>query len=115
MLFRLNFYRDKGFTLWEVMLVLVILGFLSFMVIPSFTASEKTVKAKVHEANLLQIERAVQLYYLDVGSYPADIQSLVQRPPGEEKWRGPYLEQIPEYPYEAALSYELEHGKVCLK
>ncbi|MGI6449525.1 MAG: type II secretion system protein GspG [Desulfitobacteriia bacterium] len=108
--------KSKGFTLWEVLLVLVLLAALAFLAGPSFSTSGETIKSEVHKANLLLIDKAVRLYYLDIGSYPSEIRFLVQRPPGEGKWRGPYLEEIPEYPFDADLAYEITlKGQVLLK
>ncbi len=94
---------QKGFTLWEVLLILVILGLISFIAIPNFNGIIRHVESEVNKSNYLKVERAVQLYYLDVGRYPDSLQSLIIIPQGEKNWRGPYLEEIP-YDYKGCNS-----------
>lgn len=112
----LNQGMRQGFTLLEVMLVLVMLTLVAFLAVPSFTLTAENVKSEIHKTNLLRIERAAQLYYLDVGKYPDKMKGLLERPKGEERWRGPYLEEMPAYPYDANLCYEFNSGgKVVIK
>jgi len=88
----------EGFTLIELMVVIVILGILAVVVVPRITKrpeDARVTKAKVEISNL---EQALELYYLDNGSYPSTeqgLQALVEKPTtGEisEQWReGGYL------------------------
>lgn len=111
-----GFTLREGFTLWEVMLVLVLLAFIATLAVPSFTVTTESVKTEVKNANLLKIDRAVQLFFQDVGRYPDDFKELEVRPEGESDWRGPYLEEMPEKLNDAGLNYELDlNGKVVLK
>jgi general secretion pathway protein G len=86
------------------------------LAVPSFTLTTENVKSEIHKTNLLKIERAVHLFFLDVGKYPDNLRDLVERPEGEENWRGPYMEEIPGYPNDSSLSYDINlNGKVLIK
>jgi general secretion pathway protein G len=110
----MNFFRDwpkkknKGFTLIELMVVIVILGILAGLVLPRFmgrTEEAKKTKARLQIENL---EGALKLYKLDTGTYPTTeqgLEALVQRPATgsiPKNWReGGYLEKakVPEDPW----------------
>ena len=91
---------SKGFTLIELMVVIVILGILAGLVLPRFmgrTEEAKRTKAKLQIENL---EGALKLYKLDVGAYPTteqNLEALVQKPTTgiiPRNWReGGYLEK----------------------
>ena len=99
--------REGGFTLLEILLVLLLLGILVQGVMPHFAFSGSKVRQNIHEANIKRIEGAAQLYRLDVGSYPADVDALVEPPPGIRGWRGPYLKQWPTNPFDPTEPYVL--------
>jgi len=92
--------RSRGFTLIEIMVVIVILGILAGLVLPRFmgrTEEAKKVKAKLQIENL---EGALKLYKLDTGTYPTTeqgLEALVQKPATgavPANWReGGYLEK----------------------
>jgi general secretion pathway protein G len=110
----MNFFRDwpkkknKGFTLIELMVVIVILGILAGLVLPRFmgrTEEAKKTKARLQIENL---EGALKLYKLDIGTYPTTeqgLEALVQKPSTgavPKNWReGGYLEKakVPEDPW----------------
>jgi general secretion pathway protein G len=68
----------KGFTLIEIMVVIVILGILIAMVSGSFVASQKKSRDLKRKSDVVQIGKALEVYYVDRGSYPlADAGSIV--------------------------------------
>ncbi|MFM9976606.1 MAG: type II secretion system major pseudopilin GspG [Sphingomonadaceae bacterium] len=87
--------RSKtGFTLLELLVVLAILGLLAAVVGPQvlrYLGSSKTQAAQVQSKNIVA---ALNLYKLDVGSYPSrdeGLQALMKAPPSAPFWNGPYL------------------------
>lgn len=83
----------RGFTLIELMIVLVILGLIMGIVGPQamkYLGKGKTQSTKVQIENL---SAALDMYRLEVGSYPEDLKALVAAPSGARGWNGPYLKK----------------------
>lgn len=106
---------ESGFTLWEVLLVLGLMGLLLTAFTPHFGSSITHIQARVSQANIAKIEGAVQLYRIDVGVYPRQVQDLVNPPQGISGWCGPYLDEIPSDPFHSELNYKIDAlGQVSL-
>ncbi|MFH2139092.1 MAG: type II secretion system major pseudopilin GspG [Candidatus Omnitrophota bacterium] len=97
---------EAGFTLIELMLVVIIIGTLAAIVIPRFTGRAEQARNTAAKADLLSnIPLALDLYELDNGSFPTTEQglaSLVQKPnisPLPKNWNGPYLKKKPVDPW----------------
>ncbi len=86
--------RKNGFTLVELLVVLVILGMLAVFAAPrvlKYLGGAKTDAASIQIENLAA---TLDLYRLEVGRYPSQdegLEALVRQPPGSETWNGPYL------------------------
>ena len=98
----------SGFTLWELLLVLFLMGVLLTLVTPHFGSAAQQVRIRVNQANVRKLEGAVQLYRIDIGTYPAKLLDLVHAPQGVSGWRGPYLEEVPVNPFNSAQSYQID-------
>lgn len=96
-----------GFTLLEIMLVLLLMGGILMTITPHFISESNQVRKRVNQANVLKIEGAAQLFRIDVGIYPLSVTELLFSP-GVSGWRGPYLEEIPINPYDSALGYQID-------
>lgn len=102
--------RQGGFSLIEIMVVMVIIGLLMALVGPNLIGRSE--KAKVQSA-AIQIERlgtVLDTYRLDVGRYPTSqegLQVLVVRPMGIDRWDGPYLNkgELPVDPWGRPYQY----------
>lgn len=106
----------KGFTLWEVMLVLMLLGILAYVVIPDYNATVISAKSETNRVNVVTINNAVRSYFVDTGVFPYTLDDLITMPPDTENWQGPYLDKIPEYPLDPSLSYRIDpNGNVIVQ
>lgn len=87
---------DAGFTLIELLVVLVILGLLAAFAAPQVLKYLGGAKTDAAEAQVKNIAGILDLYRLEVGSYPSEadgLEALVEAPGGVERWNGPYVRQ----------------------
>jgi len=104
--------NEKGFTLVEIMLVVIIIGILAGMVIPRFTGRSEQARRAAAEADInANISIALDLYELDNGTYPSTeqgigaLRSKPSIPPTPPNWNGPYLKKIPADPWGNPYAY----------
>lgn len=90
----------SGFTLIEVLLVVVIIGILVGVAIPRLGGRVRQAQIAAAEADINNIGMALRLYEVDNGTYPPSLQGLITSPGGAKNWRGPYLEKgMPKDPW----------------
>ncbi|MFT8719648.1 type II secretion system major pseudopilin GspG [Acetobacter sp.] len=86
--------NDDGFTLLEILVVLAILGLLVGLVAPAALRQLGGARISVAQQSIARIGTVLDMYKLDVGSYPSTedgLEALVHHPSGAENWNGPYL------------------------
>jgi general secretion pathway protein G len=95
---------QDGFTLLELLVVLAILGLLIGLVAPRALSLLGSSKEKIAHIDLERLAANLDIYKIDVGSYPTTdqgLQALIRRPQGAERWNGPYIkgDKLPEDPW----------------
>jgi general secretion pathway protein G len=102
--------RLDGFTLLELLVVIVIIGLLAGLVAPRYFDQIGKSNTKIAKAQIDSLEKALDQYRLDVGSYPTSEQglpSLFTKPANVDKWQGPYLKKpVPPDPWGRAYLYK---------
>jgi general secretion pathway protein G len=93
--------RTRAFTLIELLAVIAILGLIAAFAVPQVL---KWVSGARSDSARIQIEAlggSIDLYRLEVGSYPPTLEALVEKPQGVARWNGPYLKKhvLPKDPW----------------
>ena len=110
----------RGFTLLELLVVMVIIGLLAGYVGPKLFAQIGKSEVKVTRAQIDALQKSLDQYRIDAGHYPSTQQglaSLVTRPGDEPRWQGPYLAKaVPNDPWGRPYGYRApgEHGEYDL-
>jgi general secretion pathway protein G len=110
----------QGFTLLELLVVMVIIGLLAGYVGPRYFAQIGKSEIKVARAQIDALEKSLDQFRLDTGHYPTmeeGLAALVTRPTSEAKWDGPYLKKnVPQDPWGNPYVYRIpgEHSEYDL-
>ena len=100
----------RGFTLLELLVVLVVLGLLVSIVGPRYFNQLGKSEGKAAQAQISSIAKALDMYRIDVGRYPSTEQGLAAlsaAPANEAKWHGPYLQKaVPNDPWGRPYTYK---------
>ena len=100
--------RNRGFTLIELMLVMVILAILAAIVVPKFAGRSEQAKVAAAKTDIAGIETALDAFEVDNGRYPSSdegLPALMDPPSGLKNWKGPYLKRLPPDPWGQAYNY----------
>ena len=111
--------RPAGFTLVEIMVVVVILGILAVLIVPRVLGRSDEARQAAAKHDIATIMQSLKLYRLDNGRYPTNdqgLQSLVSKPssvPVPSNWK-PYLDKLPKDPWGNTYQYLSPgvHGEV---
>jgi len=100
---------NKGFTLLELLVVMVIIGLLAGYVGPRYFEQIGKSETKTARAQINALGKALDQYRIDTGSYPSTEQGLAAlntQPADVSKWEGPYLKKsVPNDPWDKAYNY----------
>ena len=100
-----------GFTLVEIMVVVVILGILAATVIPLFKGTQHDAKVSAAKTAVAELDNALERFNAHMDRYPTTeegLRSLVEAPTGDtESWRGPYIKVLRPDPWKNAYQYRM--------
>src|SRR4051812_13294538 len=107
--------KAGGFTLLELLVVIVIIGLLAAYVGPKYFAQLGKSEVTIAKAQIEAFSKALDTYRLDVGRYPTTeegLGALLTKPPSAPKWNGPYLQKaVPADPWSHPYIYRAPGSK----
>lgn len=106
---------SRGFTLLELLVVIVIIGLLAGYVAPRYFSQVGKSEVQVARAQIDAFEKALDQYRLDTRRYPSaeqGLNALIERPANESQWNGPYLRKsVPLDPWGRPYIYKVPGTK----
>jgi|TARA_B110000263_G_scaffold242440_1_gene247913 general secretion pathway protein G len=106
----MRYKQHSGFSMIELMVVMVIMGLIAGLVGPRLFGRAEIAKVQTAETQIEMMKSAVNLFYLDVGRLPTTVEgleALVREPSDVDFWRGPYLDnEVPMDPWQNPYRYE---------
>ena len=104
--------KSKGFTLLELLVVIVIIGLLAGYVAPRYFGQVGKSEIQVARAQIDSLEKALDQYRLDTRHYPQALDALNSKPENEANWSGPYLKKsVPNDPWGRPYVYRVPGSK----
>jgi general secretion pathway protein G len=100
--------KHQGFTLIEIMVVVVVIALLGAMIVPTLFSKVQQAEETRIAQDIRAIESAIKFYRLDNFAYPNQSQGLeamLNQPQTADRWKGPYLEELPQDPWSRPYQY----------
>lgn len=98
--------KESGFTLIEILVVVVIIGFIASLVAPNLMGRFERSKEEIAKAQIEMLSSGVMAFKIDLNRYPASLEELMHSK--DQKWRGPYIsaETLPKDPWDRDYVYK---------
>ncbi|MDF3202957.1 type II secretion system major pseudopilin GspG [Pseudomonas sp. 1912-s] len=112
-----RYHRSKGFTLLEMLAVIVLLGIVATLVVRQIGGGVDKGKYGAGKAQLASLSMKIENYSMDVGTPPAKLEDLIVKPSMAQSWQGPYAKKSDlRDPFGHAFGYRSpgEHGSFDL-
>ena len=109
--------KESGFTFFEILVVVMIIGLLAALVVPKFWKKISGAKQTAAKAQIELFGTALDAFRLDIGRYPTSeegLKALREAPSGADRWQGPYLpKELPNDPWGRPYIYKCpgDHGE----
>ncbi len=102
--------HSRGFTLVEIMVVVVVIGILASIIIPQFIGTTSDAKIAAAKGTISELDSAVERFYVQMDRYPTTeegLNVLVNSPTGDDakQWRGPYIKLLRNDPWGNPYQY----------
>jgi len=102
--------RSHGFTLVEIMVVVIVIGILASIIIPQFIGTTSDAKIAAAKGTVSELDSAIERFYVQMDRYPTTeegLKVLVDPPTGDDakQWRGPYIKQLRNDPWGNPYQY----------
>jgi general secretion pathway protein G len=85
--------RQRGFTILEIVIVFILLAGIMAFVGPKIFEQMGRANSQEARIRIQHLAGQIEIYKLEVGKYPENLQALVKQPPGVDKWNGPYVKE----------------------
>jgi len=85
--------REGGFTILEIVIVFILLAGIMAFVGPKIFEQMGRAKSQEARIRMQHLAGQIEIYKLEVGKYPENLQALAKQPPGVDKWNGPYVKE----------------------
>jgi len=85
--------RQRGFTILEIVIVFILIAGIMAFVGPKIFEQLGRAKSQEARIKMQHVAGQIELYRLEVGRYPENLQALVKQPGGVDKWNGPYIKE----------------------
>ncbi|HEY5040398.1 MAG TPA: type II secretion system major pseudopilin GspG [Verrucomicrobiae bacterium] len=102
--------QSRGFTLIEIMVVVVVIGILASLIVPQFMTTTSDARIAAAKGTVSELDSAVERFYVQMDRYPTTeegLKVLVDPPTGDDakQWRGPYIKQLRNDPWGNPYQY----------